>query len=682
MKLVTRWNEARKFTFKSQFDWDSLQKYEWIYKSESRNLQDYWRWGPGSGRKYDKQKPLTDIDIEMKASGELVEAPDGVFWHIAHVPLFWSNGEPTFKTLMKSKEEALLTKLLTNKYQAMAKSILDYQKLGDVSDDIRLEHANRLYFLMLDGVYLNTPLTPTKDLEYVAISAQWSFFRNGFQFKNARFVPGCNFKGCYFGTTSTLENSELGKPLGININNETEELTFDYAAFEEYTTLKNVKFGSSVSFQFILTGEGVDFSHTKYEDDCSFYHAVLGPRNKFDECVFAKNTNFQYACFGEGTRFSEAKFGLKSNFRDTVFDGSSTFSGTEFRAKTNFNNAIFNGPVDFSSIDHNKDGMSAGGTEFPKINFCNCVFGSSGDFSNRNFKRKSGFNNSVWRGTPIFHGAILNQATSFNGASFPCVDKSLWDIEIDENDQEALLDKLSKLGFKESKTFMEEKNELKEMMNPPLDQKLFRTKKDFLALLDISAKKIDDLEIYYSNMEDAFRTLKLAMENCRSKIEEFRFYRLELISRRSRTDTTQVPKSETFFSYLYSWSSNYGFNFVKPLVILSFVTAIWTSFYWALGLLALDTKSPDRDYAILSSVGYAAQHSIQNVIRPFSSITTEFSVNSLPVVSSPSPNSLFLDHVYGEFPLIAVTLSFLESLFGISLIFLFLLSLRRRFQIS
>lgn len=67
----------------------------------------------------------------------------------------------------------------------------------------------------------------------------------------------------------------------------------------------------------------------------------------------------------------------------------------------------------------------------------------------------------------------------------------------------------------------------------------------------------------------AYRTLKLAMEQVRARREEGMFYALEQESRRHQPDT---PLSEKLVSYLYQWTANFGESFLRPLGCLLLIT--------------------------------------------------------------------------------------------------------------
>src|ERR1035438_6591002 len=81
------------------WSWDGLKEKNWIGTEGHINggdtIQDYWRIAP-DGKTDSDGKPVwiaPRTDSEMEASGELVRAPDGRLWHIAHMPLYWhTNG--------------------------------------------------------------------------------------------------------------------------------------------------------------------------------------------------------------------------------------------------------------------------------------------------------------------------------------------------------------------------------------------------------------------------------------------------------------------------------------------------------------------------------------------------------------------------------------------------------------
>src|SRR5688572_13278757 len=102
------------------FSWDGLA-YEFIPGSGGVNgevsLSDYWRRDPVTGE--------SRTDETLRAAGELVASPTGEYWHIAHIPLTWSDGAPTWKANEDSPEWEQLSKLIESRLAAAQATEVD-----------------------------------------------------------------------------------------------------------------------------------------------------------------------------------------------------------------------------------------------------------------------------------------------------------------------------------------------------------------------------------------------------------------------------------------------------------------------------------------------------------------------------------------------------------------------------
>ncbi len=148
----------------------------------------------------------------------------------------------------------------------------------------------------------------------------------------------------------------------------------------------------------------------------------------------------------------------------------------------------------------------------------------------------------------------------------------------------------------------------------------------------------------------AYRTLKLAMENARTRQEEVMFYALEQKSLRNRDDT---PKLVRLTSYLYETFSDYGQSFGLPLYWLLLVSFLFSQFYG--GLVGVPDTVCLKE---MGSVGFA----VQQMFRPFE-------IWKLPAAGVSCGLGIKL-------------IGTIQSLSTISLFALFLLALRRRFKMD
>ena len=225
------------------------------------------------------------------------------------------------------------------------------------------------------------------------------------------------------------------------------------------------------------------------------------------------------------------------------------------------------------------------------------------------------------------------------------------------------------------------------------------------------------------------------MESNRDRIEEGRFFRLELLARRNRRDAA-VPRWERWASWLYDVSSDYGNSIARPLVLIAVVLVLMGGVYWGIGA-ALDgnaaifvpdtpeagdcivpatgTPAPARSETPCANEGKVTQleartrvvenqigelwlyyvwgksgrtvsahdlfgamtFSWNNLFRPFQALSAE--------AVGPYEPSWASAVLYGYGPgwgLVIRMIATLQSLVSIILLFLFALAMRRRFQIS
>ena len=166
--------------------------------------------------------------------------------------------------------------------------------------------------------------------------------------------------------------------------------------------------------------------------------------------------------------------------------------------------------------------------------------------------------------------------------------------------------------------------------------------------------------------ERAFRTLKLSMEERRAGHYESMFHKLELQAR--RLQRVEVSWPERGMSWAYDRLSGYGESFARPLTIWAVTTAVmwptltlWSGWRWDV------------------ACGYGLKLAASNALRPFYATGASFDraaqergsdywafVGDLLTSGGPWVQSLLLLH----------------SVFSIVLVFLALVALRRRFQVS
>ncbi len=298
---------------------------------------------------------------------------------------------------------------------------------------------------------------------------------------------------------------------------------------------------------------------------------------------------------------------------------------------------LFEKVVEFMDV-HSTDAISFRGTRFHgplrfdqittgtehdtwvgRYDFSDVVFEQDAVFSGRAFLGSTDFGGSTWRGVPDFHQANLHPDTSFVAARF---------------DRPSLRER----GRSENKA-----------------------SRDYLM----------------GRYERAFRSLKLKAEALRASGVESMFHRLEMVAKRENSTTSNW---ENALSFAYDALSEYGESFVRPLMWWLIQTLVVGMCFWALRLPAGAPSA--RQWAFVAD---ALVLSFNNSVRPFYSSSAAFDRMTATDFDATWPMNdywWFVQQTLIEHPVIFRWMLVGQNLFGLLLIFLFLMAIRRRFQIS
>ena len=152
-----------------------------------------------------------------------------------------------------------------------------------------------------------------------------------------------------------------------------------------------------------------------------------------------------------------------------------------------------------------------------------------------------------------------------------------------------------------------------------------------------------------------------------SRTEEQRFYALELKARQARTDKDVKP-GEKLFAPLYGAFSDYGQSLRRPII---WIAGIWIAFALVYGSLSLSLPAPALFAApALERAAGPLVYSAEMTLAPIAN----------PNRHHPWAQDL-AERQDWRSPAFAAT-RLLHRVLALPLLFLFLLTLRRRFQIS
>ncbi len=342
--------------------------------------------------------------------------------------------------------------------------------------------------------------------------------------------------------------------------------------------------------------------------------------------VFPDNADFKGKHFGE-VCFLKAQFsGGDADFSGARFDrGLVIFRESKFsHGNVNFSNVHFNGgDVFFNEATFSGGYANFSGAEFTKgiVSFSGATFsGGSALFFETTFRV----------GLVNFHGAkfISNKGDNFSGARFSggAVDfgearfSSLANFTAPEGEDDKYMERRIFRLADFSRAQFEGISEGDDFKGVNFENRIFLRQTSFKDCFFASAPQFHGCALHQNtvfpgeeNFKDtksdgaasAYRTLKLAMENARSRNEEAMFYALEQKSLRNRDDT---PNLVMLASYLYEMFSDYGQSFGLPLFWMLFVSFVFSQFYGDMAGAA-ETSCLQK----MGNVGFA----VQQIFRPF-----------------------------------------------------------------
>jgi hypothetical protein len=660
------------------FSWEGLAKKP-IYGAGGlhgeKSLQDYWRRDPA------KPDIIRD-DRAMESAGELIRAPGGKLWHLAHVPLTWQDGSPA-KAALTGDETASMSFLFSARASGGRDTILD-DRGGIEGPDGRAQFSGCVFDIdPLKGVGRSLKLNCSFD-------ASW--FRT---FDGARhmFGPGTSFAKCFFYDTAK----------------------FDHAITNWDTSFRNARFRSAASFEGCKFNGRAMFDYCVFADEAEFSRAVFASRVRFvgvefrgftafERTSFTKNTRFNECVFSGPARFANSVFARYVGFRRVVFESEVNFYNVRFEDISSFdgsfwngqhrnwhsafNSALFKGPASFRGL------QSARKDIFPHAAFDRAAFERSVQIDTFTEKQADDSFNASLFGARDSAKEDARELVKRGGGSVSDLDPArkrpskqralderpiedrdnqhwaisgLWGPQEDVNDVWRFDDDEDSAARRRARIAPQKPSSSKSFLK-------FLGALPFAFAANVGLRRTES-RVFHSvtlprrlvQLERGCRVLKQEMAKSSDKSREQLYFRYELMARRAQP---QTPQWEQLFSYLYELLSGYGSSIGRPIAALFALLILSAIFFGGVAVsLGLNVSEAPGE-----SIVDALQISWNSIFRPFQAIN-EANGSQGPVsrlLASAKPEMRFLLSIYAT----------LESLFAIILVFLLALAARRRFQIN
>jgi len=371
---------------------------------------------------------------------------------------------------------------------------------------------------------------------------------------------------------------------------------------------------------------------------------VLQPQN-FAHFIFGSATNFHHAQFSGGhANFYNAQFsGGDANFLNAQFSGGDAdFYNAQFSdGDADFNNAQFSGGDANDAL------------------FGNAKFKIGFDFENAKFEKRANFKNSVFPPAAgsknAFRGAEFFGQADFSRNKF----KDKKGKALPPDDLHFPFTAFANANFKD-RILLTQRGE--KYAQGEFDRAM-RSLKDACK-----GEDEDTREDRWVALESGCTTLKQAMESISDKNRAQRYFKFELLARQQRPMTSRVTK---FITRLYGWAADYGGSIGRPLYVL---TGVWLVFALIYGVVAYFAGVKPASW--MGYIWGPCEFSLSHTFRPLFIWST-----SIPSADVSWVGKLRAQLYGGEWFLIKLVAT-LQSFLSITLLFLFGLATKRKFQMG
>ncbi len=395
---------------------------------------------------------------------------------------------------------------------------------------------------------------------------------------------------------------------------------------------ENVNFSNFI-FPVEITQETAVFSGV-----ANFSNTIFLENVNFTNTRFSKNANFKNAVFyGRSIRFRDVNFEKTADFKNVILEGSVSFKNVNFLGYANFKNTQLHNRADFEDArffgkSNFKDTLFLKNSyfngaifyeiaDFEKTKFC----GEDAKFKGTTFKKIADFTNTTFKGYGNFKGSDFGGRTSFQHAIFEFHAPRFYGAK-----------------FNNEMTFFG--------MIPPKFEKFFYEENE-----EESEK---DYENRIGENQNSYENTAILLEEKKKYHDQHFFFRQEMKCRRRIERKAAIR----FSFWLYEKLANYGYGIERA--------AIAWALHIFIGFLVITFIAMCGGISYLESVSCAISVSFANA-NPYAF----FGFDSVQLTGC---YDMFNKHA----PILFAIIKVIQTIVGVGLLFLVLLTLRIRFRLK
>lgn len=213
----------------------------------------------------------------------------------------------------------------------------------------------------------------------------FSRFSRDIDFTETSFSQEAEFGGATFAQTVSFEKAIFS--IGSYFRGVTfeQDACFEEIRFEGDTDFEKTKFVGKATFLRATFAQDSNFYDVKFDGEATFNDASFGGQCNFGgEVIFAKKASFDHASFEKEVSFEGAGFADYADFSGAVFEDTE-FYGADFHDGASFGGATFNGEVEFDKANFLREARLAG-----------VVFNQNASFNETKFAKQARFDGSVF----------------------------------------------------------------------------------------------------------------------------------------------------------------------------------------------------------------------------------------------------------------------------------------------
>jgi uncharacterized protein YjbI with pentapeptide repeats len=399
---------------------------------------------------------------------------------------------------------------------------------------------------------------------------------------------------------------------------------------QEIESTLNAKGNRSADFSEFVFPKMV-FDSRDFSSPCNFYGAVFSDEVSFYEAVFHRPAYFERSHFAKEANFRQSRFLHDADFYKTVFEHDACFAESQFERNVYFSSATFTGSADFHSAK-----------------FCKVA----------RF-RVTSFECEGMKPSPIFSLAsfpqphnVLFYNTNLSNALFMNCD-------------------VSRINFSKTTWRKRKRNQKRMLFEEELP----------LSNLYAEPLRAEGGDRDYSLIAETYQQLKKNFDNRGDywKAGDFHYGEMEMqrLSVRPGREWLRFRRSwhpHLSFTAWYKYASAYGESFVRPLILILSVLALFTFVYPFIGLRLSSGPTPGSPTQLTYKSTWPSQSPLHDQLWAEAKLLGRSTITTLDTATFQRTTEYTPSYPWGRFAAI------LETLVTSSLFALFLLALRRQFR--